>query len=126
MGGNRKRMMLLVATTRRAEALEQEMTRRGWLVAPCGGPGPGCPAVARGGCTLRDRADAAVVYLGKTNPPGSLLPMIRCASGGDTPWVLAIEGRDHPPAEFEGGTTVGALTDAGVIADTIECLASET
>lgn len=104
-------------------ALEEE----GWTVSTCGGPSAvgSCPVMRGQPCALRQSVDVAVVYVGRgTTGPSSSLPLLRCAADGETPAVVALEGKLDAP-RYDGkraavGTLRGPVAIVGAIHEVLE------
>lgn len=104
------------------EALKAELESDGWSVELCEGPGKkACPLMRGESCPMRQRADAAVVFMSATEGCAST-PRLRCAADPSSPGVVAIEGRINSP-RFSGRTaTVGAWRGPEAITSTVSAL----
>lgn len=103
------------------EALQND----GWNVQTCAGPGKTtCPLMRGEHCTLRESADAVVVFAdpGERNEYFGTLPRIRCAADSASPAVIALEGR-LDPTRYEGSTAiVGAARGPEAVLNSIAAL----
>lgn len=90
------------------EPVKKELESDGWSVEVCNGPGrTPCPIMRGEPCALRQRADAAVVFMSPAEGTAST-PRLICAADPSSPGVVALEGRLDSPRFSRRIATVGA------------------
>ena len=99
---------------------------RGWDITTCDGPSASrCPMMFGGECTLRNDADAAVVFVDTSiGSQAGVLPKLRCAADHSSPYVLVLEGRLDGAQKRIGGTVIGSQRGATAIAEAVEAAVS--
>ena len=101
------------------DPVKKELENEGWSVAVCDGPGKTLCALMRGEpCALRDKVDAAIVFMSPAEGTAST-PRIRCAADPSSPGVVAMEGRIDPPRFIGTTATVGAKRGPGEVVSTV-------
>ena len=117
----------LIVTRRPGEEapLREALENDAWFVKTCAGPGKGdCPIMRGERCSLRESADAAVVFVDPGDSMGriSSLPRLRCTADSCSPGVVAVEGSLDSPRYSGSIATVGSLRGPQAILKAIAAL----
>ena len=116
-------LVALVVGRTSADPLTEELHARGWDVRHCPGPGERrCPLLDTDRCELRERSDAAVIYVdGRGEFVGNeAKAFVRCGAHDASPVVAVIAGDYTILDPLEKTPVFAAGVSPNEVADAVE------